>query len=184
MSALANLRNDAECIGEFFHVRQAQAGAEAAAVVFGPERGGLSREELRSCHLTVGVPTNPQFPVLNLAQAVGIVLASLARDDGSPPPPSDPMDLPAPHGELAAAIARLRIESWRATYRGLVSLDLASGRSRRYLAEPGAPWVLGVVVDRRNRIWIARHGLSRFDRPAFCHPSIPKPRHLSTSAYA
>ena len=84
-----------------------ESGAGLVGLVFGPERGGLARPELNVAHVILGVPTNPAFPVLNLAQAVGIVLASLARDDGSPPAPADPMDLPAPHGELAAAIAHL-----------------------------------------------------------------------------
>jgi TrmH family RNA methyltransferase len=83
------------------------AGGESVALVFGPERGGLSREELRACHLTLGVPTNPAFPVLNLAQAVGIVLALLAEDGTSPASPPDPMDQPATHEELSAAIAHL-----------------------------------------------------------------------------
>ncbi|MGV8041041.1 MAG: TrmH family RNA methyltransferase [Thermoanaerobaculaceae bacterium] len=39
------------------------------AVVFGPERGGLSADELRTCHARVTVPTSPALPVLNLAQA-------------------------------------------------------------------------------------------------------------------
>ncbi len=84
-----------------------ESGAEAAAVVFGPERGGLSCEELRACHLTLAVPTSPTFPVLNLAQAVAIVLAALADRPPTPPPLADPMDQPARHGELAAAIAHL-----------------------------------------------------------------------------
>ena len=87
--------------------RVSESGAGLVGLVFGPERGGLARPELNVAHVILGVPTNPAFPVLNLAQAVGIVLASLARDDGSPPAPADPMDLPAPHGELAAAIVHL-----------------------------------------------------------------------------
>jgi TrmH family RNA methyltransferase len=83
------------------------AAAEAVALVFGPERGGLSRQELRSCHLVLGVPTNPAFPVLNLAQAVGIVLAALAEPGSGLPLPPDPMDQPATHEEFSAAIAHL-----------------------------------------------------------------------------
>jgi TrmH family RNA methyltransferase len=84
-----------------------EAGADAVALVFGPERGGLTREELRACHLTLGVPTNPAFPVLNLAQAVGIVLAVLSEDGSGAAPPSDPMDQPATHEEFSAAIVHL-----------------------------------------------------------------------------
>jgi TrmH family RNA methyltransferase len=87
-------------------VKLRESGAEAVALVFGPERGGLSREELRGCHLVLTVPTSPAFPVLNLAQAVGIVLAALA-DGGGSPSPSDPMDQPASFEELGAAITHL-----------------------------------------------------------------------------
>jgi TrmH family RNA methyltransferase len=84
-----------------------EAGAQAVALVFGPERGGLSREELRSCHMVVNVPTNPAFPVLNVAQAVGIVLAALSEDGSGVAPPLDPMDQAATHEEFSAAIAHL-----------------------------------------------------------------------------
>jgi TrmH family RNA methyltransferase len=87
--------------------RMQDSGAEAVALVFGPERGGLSRRELRACHLTLAVPTNPAFPVLNLAQAVGIALALLAEHGTSAESPPDPMDHPATHGEFSAAIAHL-----------------------------------------------------------------------------
>ena len=78
-----------------------------AVLVFGSERGGLSREEIRQCHLTLAVPTNPAFPVLNLAQAVGIVLALLGSTADTLRLPADPMDSPAPHRELQAALGHL-----------------------------------------------------------------------------
>ncbi len=83
------------------------AAAGSVAVVFGSERGGLTRDELRLCHLTLAVPTNPGFPVLNLAQAVGIVLALL--DTASLPlaRADDPMDAAATGAELSDAVAHL-----------------------------------------------------------------------------
>ena len=87
--------------------RLAECGAEDVALVFGSERGGLSREELRACHMAVAVPTDPDFPVLNLAQAVGIVLALLPAGAFARPSPPEPMDLPAPHAEFSAAVAHL-----------------------------------------------------------------------------
>ncbi len=83
------------------------SGARSVALVFGPERGGLAREELRQCHLSLAVPTNPAFPVLNLAQAVGVVLALLDPTRFALRSPADPMDGPAPHEELLAALAHL-----------------------------------------------------------------------------
>jgi TrmH family RNA methyltransferase len=87
--------------------RVREAGADAVALVFGPERGGLSRAELRGCQLVLGVPTNPAFPVLNLAQAVGIVLAAFSEATSTLPPPPDPMDQPATHDEFSAAVTHL-----------------------------------------------------------------------------
>jgi tRNA (cytidine32/uridine32-2'-O)-methyltransferase len=87
--------------------RLAGSGAEDIALVFGSERGGLSLDELRACHMALSIPTDPGFPVLNLAQAVGIVLALLPAGAFARPAPSDPMDLPAPHAEFSAALAHL-----------------------------------------------------------------------------
>jgi TrmH family RNA methyltransferase len=46
------------------------AAGERLALVFGPEASGLTRRELALCHHTVHVPTSPEHPSLNLAQAV------------------------------------------------------------------------------------------------------------------
>jgi len=45
---------------------------ETVAVVFGPEHGGLSDDELRKCDAFLCIPTDPTFPSLNLAMAVQI----------------------------------------------------------------------------------------------------------------
>ncbi|NPA05532.1 MAG: rRNA methyltransferase [Crenarchaeota archaeon] len=54
---------------------------ESAAIVFGRESVGLTREEIRLCDVLVTIPANPEYPVLNLAQSVAVVLyeASKAR---------------------------------------------------------------------------------------------------------
>ncbi len=46
-------------------------------IVFGPEDNGLSREEIRLCEWLVEIPTASGYPVLNLAQAVGLVAYDL-----------------------------------------------------------------------------------------------------------
>lgn len=51
----------------------AEAGARSrgrVSVVFGPEASGLTGSELDVCHALVHVPTEPEHPSLNLAQAV------------------------------------------------------------------------------------------------------------------
>jgi tRNA/rRNA methyltransferase len=48
------------------------------ALVFGPEKHGLTREDLSLCHLLVEVPTDPRQPSMNLGQAVAVCLYELA----------------------------------------------------------------------------------------------------------
>jgi tRNA/rRNA methyltransferase len=48
-----------------------------AALVFGPEPSGLTTAEISQCHSLMHVPANPEFPSLNLAQAVAICLYEL-----------------------------------------------------------------------------------------------------------
>lgn len=47
------------------------------ALVFGPERGGLTTEELQRCDARLRIETQPDFPTLNLAQSVAVALALL-----------------------------------------------------------------------------------------------------------
>jgi tRNA/rRNA methyltransferase len=49
-----------------------------AALVFGPEKHGLTRADLALCHLLVQIPTHPQQPSMNLGQAVAVCLYELA----------------------------------------------------------------------------------------------------------
>jgi len=48
-----------------------------ATLVFGPERGGLTTEELKACDARLRIETAEDFPTLNLAQSVAISLALL-----------------------------------------------------------------------------------------------------------
>ena len=64
--------------------RAAASGAGTVGVVFGNERSGLSDAELSACALAVHIPTSPQFPSLNLSQAVQIIAYTLFRHDQRP----------------------------------------------------------------------------------------------------
>jgi len=44
------------------------------ALIFGPEDHGLSNKDLEHCQLLVSIPTHPDYPSLNVAQAVVICL--------------------------------------------------------------------------------------------------------------
>jgi tRNA/rRNA methyltransferase len=50
------------------------------ALVFGPEKRGLTRDDLALCHLLVEIPTHPRQPSMNLGQAVAVCLYELARN--------------------------------------------------------------------------------------------------------
>ncbi|MUN28585.1 tRNA (cytidine-2'-O-)-methyltransferase TrmJ [Sulfuracidifex metallicus] len=45
-----------------------------AGIIFGRESVGLTREEIMKADLLLHIPANPEYPVLNLSHAIGIVL--------------------------------------------------------------------------------------------------------------
>ncbi|HYC61971.1 MAG TPA: RNA methyltransferase [Thermoanaerobaculia bacterium] len=63
---------------------------QTLALVFGREDHGLTREELMLCQHTAAIPTNDRFPVMNLAQSVGVFCYELS----SIAPAPSPRDLP------------------------------------------------------------------------------------------
>jgi tRNA/rRNA methyltransferase len=50
--------------------RAAIAAGQRVSVLFGPERAGLENDDIVRANAVVTVPTNPDFPSLNLAQCV------------------------------------------------------------------------------------------------------------------
>jgi TrmH family RNA methyltransferase len=62
------------------------------SLVFGPERGGLTTEELRRCDARLRIDAREEFPTLNLAQSVAVALSMLfpfeapRRRRGTPKP--------------------------------------------------------------------------------------------------
>ncbi len=56
----------------------AEASANGAvAVVFGREHSGLTNAELSRCHYLVNIPTNPDYPSLNIAAAIQVIAYEL-----------------------------------------------------------------------------------------------------------
>ncbi len=58
---------------EHFATLAAAEPAHRVAFVFGPERTGLSNDDVYRCHACLSVPTDPAYGSLNLAQAVQLV---------------------------------------------------------------------------------------------------------------
>ena len=59
-------------------VGQEMARGGRIALVFGPEKHGLTREDLSWCHALVEIPTHPDQPSMNLGQAVAVCLYEIA----------------------------------------------------------------------------------------------------------
>jgi TrmH family RNA methyltransferase len=71
------------------------------ALVFGPERSGLTTDELATLSPLVRIPSSAAQPTLNLAQAVLVVAYELAEDARpGPVPGAAPHDLPATAAEI------------------------------------------------------------------------------------
>lgn len=77
-----------------------EAAMGPVALVFGPERTGLTNEQLDRCHFLVSIPANPAFSSLNLAGAVQVLAYELyqAGQNGTLPPAGTPT---APESPLA-----------------------------------------------------------------------------------
>jgi TrmH family RNA methyltransferase len=80
------------------------------SLVFGPEASGLTTAELSLCHRVVHVPTDPDCPSLNLAQAVLLLAYELRLASLSPvsSPAAESTTTPGTAGELERALAELR----------------------------------------------------------------------------
>jgi tRNA C32,U32 (ribose-2'-O)-methylase TrmJ len=67
------------------------------ALIFGPEKHGLTRKDLCNCHRLVEIPTDPHQPSMNLGQAVAVCLYELAT---RVPIQAVPIPIPIPSGPI------------------------------------------------------------------------------------
>ncbi len=70
-------------------VREASERAPAA-VLFGPERTGLSNRDMDACTFQLTIATNPEFASLNLASAVQLLSYEVFLASGEVPVPDPP----------------------------------------------------------------------------------------------
>jgi tRNA/rRNA methyltransferase len=75
------------------------------AFVFGPESSGLTEDELSRASACLRLPTDPDFPTLNLSHAVAVTLAVARGFRAGAAPSSVAAEDLAPAGEIEAAIA-------------------------------------------------------------------------------
>jgi TrmH family RNA methyltransferase len=79
------------------------------ALIFGPEKHGLTRDDLSYCNALVQIPTDPRQPSMNLGQAAAVCLYELSREvapdaagrRGLPPFPREKVERMG-HGNLKA----------------------------------------------------------------------------------
>jgi tRNA/rRNA methyltransferase len=53
-------------------------GVEKAGILFGPEKTGLTKEDLALCNAVINIPTLPKQPSMNLGQSVALAAYELA----------------------------------------------------------------------------------------------------------
>ncbi len=84
-----------DCASRLF--AESQNGTVAA--VFGPEKSGLTNEDLDRCHTLMTIPTDPGFSSLNLAMAVQILTYELRVAAIENPAPAPSSDVPLASGD-------------------------------------------------------------------------------------
>jgi TrmH family RNA methyltransferase len=115
----------------FAAVRRALRARRRVALVFGPERGGLTTEELQRCDARLTIATREEFPTLNLAQSIAIALAFLHPFEASSRRRRDtatPEELPASSKEVHRLLSSLKETLSSAGYPG-------RGHSKEVIAE-------------------------------------------------
>jgi TrmH family RNA methyltransferase len=108
-----------------------RGGRRRVALVFGPERGGLTTEELKMCDARLTIPTAPELPTLNVAQAVVASLALLYPFEASSRRSrvtTSPEETPAPSKDVRRLLSQLKETLSSAGYPG-------RGHSREVLGE-------------------------------------------------
>ena len=101
------------------------------ALVFGPEKRGLTRDDLALCHLLVEIPTHPGQPSMNLGQAVAVCLYELAAHSLGPEKstslPPDPTSAPATMRDLDL-IAEVVADTMRVAHYSPAAMQKANRR--------------------------------------------------------
>ncbi|QRO00371.1 rRNA methyltransferase [Archangium violaceum] len=128
-----------------------RAAQGPVALVFGDERSGLTNVEVERCHDLSAVPTAPEQPSINLAQAVLLYsyelrMASLAAS----PPPAAPLPVAATDTELAQVESALE----QALVAGKFLVD-ENPQGRTGLRDLFAPLRRSRLTRKEARLWLA-----------------------------
>lgn len=93
------------------------------ALLFGPEDRGLSNDELKYAQRFIRIPSNPEYPSLNLAQAVAVCVYELYQAWWQGEDRSQSESLP----NIGSSIANAPLEVLESYYRDLEALLLEIG---------------------------------------------------------
>jgi tRNA/rRNA methyltransferase len=109
-------------------IKQTLAANQIVALVFGPERTGLDNQHLALCTHRVWLDANPDYPSLNLAQAL-MVCAFTLREALSVIPDASEANIASPNSGIdyadpAAIVAML--DHWRSGLEAIGYLDPAN----------------------------------------------------------
>ena len=100
------------------------------ALLFGPEKTGLSNDHLSYCHWLMHIPTRQQHLSMNLGQAVAVSLYELVRDQSMGPPPEQVSER-ATAGEVERISISLLEALHRSGYVNPISVASTEERVRR-----------------------------------------------------
>ena len=135
--------------------RAALQRGEAVGIMFGPERTGLSNDDLIYADAVVSIPVNPEFFSLNLAQAVLLVAYEwfTSEIDVSERREIQPAGRPATKGELDQLLEHLIVELDAVNFfrtpdrRASMSRALRLIFARARLREPDVHLLRGVIKE-------------------------------------
>jgi len=106
-------RSETRALREAAPALVGESAANRVAIVFGPEDFGLTNLEIARCHRLITIPTAPDYPSLNLAQAVIVVAYELMLAAGAARTPASigqfasAGDVEAMHHRMAEALVAI-----------------------------------------------------------------------------
>ncbi len=131
------------------------------ALVFGPEKHGLTREDLSYCHVLVEIPTDPKQPSMNLGQAVAVCLYELSSRVSKLSSPASVEAASAPSGDLDL-LAKVIEDTMQLAGYSPRTMQAANRHDLRLLLRRLAPGkrdarrILGLF---RRILWRLEHGM-------------------------
>jgi tRNA/rRNA methyltransferase len=134
--------------------------AGPAALVFGPEPTGLSNAEVTRCHYLIHIPADPEYPALNLAQAVAVCLYELRRAWRKWAGPPAAREAPAPFADQERAFERLRESLEKVHFLYGTNADSLMHALRHLIGRAGpTPMEVELLFGLARQLrWFAEHG--------------------------